>query len=111
MISDVTGGNMLIPISELPTEDERIYAWMAGWTAVDPISGAMLSRSNGRSSKAPKYILILPNKSVEERGGLFTKHDWDYPQGRKFVRAWSGAEAIELANAKLAKMLEQRAAA
>ena len=99
---------MLKPISELPTEDERIYAWMAGWTAVDPDSGAMLSRSNGRSSQAPKYFLILPNKSVQERGGLFAKYDWDFPQGRKIVRAWSGVEAIELANAKLAKMLQSR---
>ena len=55
-----------------------------------------------------KYILILLNRSVDERGGLFADYDWDYPQGRKFVRAWNDVEAIELANAKLAKMLQSR---
>jgi len=74
-----------------------------GWDAIDPDSGAHLSASNGRTSRAPKYILILPNKPVQERG-LFGPSDWDYPHGRKFVRAWSLKDAIELANEKLRKM-------
>jgi len=77
-----------------------------GWDAIDPDSGAHLSSSHGRSSRAPKYILILPNKPVQERG-LFGPSDWDYPQGRKFVRAWSLKDAIEAANVKLAKMMSQ----
>jgi hypothetical protein len=96
---------MLKPISELPNQD-KWNAIVRGWVAVDPDSGAQLSASHGSTSKAPKYILILPNKSVEERGGLFAPYDWDYPHGRKFVRAWTDVEAIELANAKLAKMLQ-----
>ena len=66
--------------------------------------------SHGNTSKAPRYVLILPNKSVEERGGLFFNSDWNYPTGRKFLRAWSTAEAIEIANVKLAKMLKERQA-
>lgn len=99
----------LIPISQLPPAD-YLAATFRRWVAIDPESGAQLSVSHGRTSKAPKYILVLPNRSVEERGGLFATYDWDYPDGRKFLRAWTTKEAIEIANVKLAKMLEERAA-
>ena len=101
---------MLTAARKLPEQD-RFNALMRGWIAVDPISGAHLSCSYGRTSKAPKYILILPNKSVEERGGLFAPYDWDYPQGRKFVRAWTEQEAIAEADTKLIKMLAARVGA
>lgn len=97
----------LIPINQLPPDD-YLAAIFRGWVAIDPESGAQLSVSHGRTSKAPKYILILPNRSVEARGGLFASYDWDYPRGRKFLRAWTVEEAIEIANVKLAKMLEER---
>jgi len=98
---------MLTAARELPEQD-RFNAVMRGWVAVDPITGAHLSCSYGRTSKAPKYILILPNKSVEERGGLFGPYEWDYPHGRKFVRAWTDQEAIALADAKLIRMMVAR---
>jgi hypothetical protein len=88
---------MLKPTSELP-EQERFNAWMLGWVAIDGDSGAFLFRTDGRTSKAPKYILILPNKQVTERRSLFHDKDWDYPHGRKIVRAWSDEEAIAAAN-------------
>lgn len=97
----------LIPISQLPPDD-YLAAIFRSWVAIDIESGAQLSMSHGRTSKTPKYILVLPNKSVEERGGLFASYDWDYPHGRKFLRAWTVEEAIEIANVKLAKMLEER---
>lgn len=97
----------LIPISQLPPDD-YLAAIFRSWVAIDIESGAQLSMSHGRTSKAPKYILVLPNKSVEERGGLFANYDWDYPKDRKFLRAWTVKEAIEIANVKLAKMLEER---
>ena len=75
--------------------------------AVCPESGAMLKAAHGnpKAGNAPKYVLILPNKSVNERGGLLTNYEWDYPHGRKFIRAWTETEAIKLANKKLAKMV------
>lgn len=97
----------LVPISQLPPDD-YLAAIFRSWVAIDPESGAQLSVSHGRTSKAPKYILILPNRSVEARGGLFASYDWDYPRGRKVLRAWTVKEAIEIANVKLAKMLEER---
>lgn len=57
---------MLIPISQL-SQDDYLRAVLRGHlVAVDPDSGAQLSVSHGRTSKAPKYILILPNKTVAE---------------------------------------------
>lgn len=101
---------MLIPISQLNREDAsfQFTAMLRGYCAICLETGAHLSRSRGRTSKAPKYTLILPNKSIEERGGIFANYDWDYPTGRKFVRAWSDEEAIELANKKLERMLAER---
>ena len=103
---------MLKPTDQLPEQD-RFNAWMLGWVAVDTESGAFLFRTDGRSRTmtAPKYILILPNKGLTERRSLFHDKDWDYPHGRKIVRAWSDDEAIANANGRLPKMLEQRAAA
>lgn len=99
---------MLKRIGELDlTRGEVFTAYMRGWIAIDPESGAFLHATDGRTSKAPKYILILPNKSVDERGGLLsTDMDFDYPSGRKIVRAWDAGEAIEAANVKLQKMLK-----
>lgn len=103
---------MLIPTSELP-EQERFDAWMLGWVAVDKESGAYLFSSNGRKRTltALKYYLILPRKPIAERRSLFHDKDWDYPHGRKIVRAWTDEEAIEEANGRLPKMLAQQAAA
>ena len=97
----------LIPISQLPPAD-YLAAVFRRWCAIDLESGAHLSMSHGNTSKAPRYVLILPNRSVEARGGLFASYNWDYPRGRKFLRAWTVEEAIKIANVKLAKMLEER---
>jgi hypothetical protein len=103
---------MLTPTSELP-EQERFDAWGLGWTAIDPDSGAYLFRTNGRSrtTTLPKYILILPRKSVADRRSLFHDTAWDYPHGRKIVRAMTDEEAIVIANERLIKMMEQQASA
>jgi hypothetical protein len=97
----------LISIYQLP-RDDQLTAMLQGLVAIDLESGARLCKSHGRTSKAPKYILVLPNKSIEERGGLFAHYEWDYPHGRKFVRSWGTSTAIELANVKLAKMLKEQ---
>ena len=99
---------MLIPISQLPPDDYLRAVLRGHLVAVDPDSNAWLTVSHGHTSKAPKYILTVPNKSAAEDGGLWGPRTWDYPHGRKFLRAWSDTEAIELANAKLTKMLEAR---
>lgn len=77
--------------------------------AICPESGAMLNQTNGKGMGGlPTYVLILPNKTVAERGGYLSRYDWDYPAGRKFVRAWSDSEAITAANEKLDKMLSTK---
>lgn len=100
---------MLQPSSAFDTSD-RFAMLFKGWVALDPETGAQLSVSYGRSKygNAPKYYLILPNKSVEERGGLFASYDWDN-EGRKVFRAWTEEEAIEIGNQKLAKMVAKQA--
>jgi len=66
--------------------------------------GAFLMRTNGRGKGGlPRFVLIKPNKSVEERGGLFTTYDWD-DKDRKFIRAWTLREAIEIGNKRLERM-------
>lgn len=91
------------------THDERLTNVLRyHFIAICPESGAFMARTSGnpQTGNAPKYVLILPNKSVKERGGLLTDYEWDYPHGRKFIRAWTVDDAIEIANDKLAKMLE-----
>jgi hypothetical protein len=74
------------------------------WDAIDTETGAFLMRTNGRGKGGlPKFVLIKPNKSVEERGGLFTPYDWD-DKNRKFIRAWTLREAIEIGNKRLERM-------
>ena len=99
---------MLQPIDQLNfSEGERLgIIFLHRFIAACPETGAMLFPTNGRpkGNNAPRYVLIKPNKSLEERGGLLSRYSWDYPHGRKFVRAWSDSEAIDLANKKLEKM-------
>ena len=96
---------MLKHINEMSfSTDERLMIFLRfRFFAVCPESGAMLSatRGNPKNGNAHKYILIIPNKSVAARGGLLADYEWDYPHGRKFIRAWTEGEAIELANGKL----------
>jgi hypothetical protein len=99
---------MLQPIeTAIPDPIERLFC---PWNALDPDSGAFLFRTNGRGKGGlPTYVLIKPNKTVAVRGGLFTPYQWDYPTGRKFIRAWTLEEAIEIGNQRLAKMMRQSA--
>jgi hypothetical protein len=102
---------MLRPISQVTlTDTERIAAVLKGWMALDTETGAFLSQTRGRGKRGlPTYILILPNKTLIQRGGLFAEYDWDYPKDRKFIREWTDEAAIETANKRLRKMLKQRA--
>lgn len=102
---------MLQTIREITilTDQERINTYWLGWLALDPESGAFLYQTRGRGKGGlPSYILILPNRTPQERGGLTTRYEFDYPQGRKFIREWTEQEAIETANQKLAKMLHKQ---
>ena len=99
---------MLQPSETFSTND-RFAMLIKGWVALCPETGAQLSVSRGRSKygNAPKYYLIVPNKTVEERGGLFSSYDWA-DEGRKVFRAWTEAEAIKIGNEKLVKILAKR---
>ncbi len=100
---------MLIPISQLPPDDYLQAIMIGSLVAIDPETGAKLKISLGRTSGAQKYILILPLLTVAERGGLFAPADFS-PRERKRFRAETTAEAIEIANAKLVKLLKARTA-
>lgn len=96
---------MLQPIEQLiPDPVHRLFC---RFDAVDPDTGAFLWQTNGRGKGGlPTWILILPNETVAERGGLFSKdYTWEY-ENRKRFRAWSLAEAIEIGNRRLAKMTQ-----
>lgn len=86
-------------------------AWdmmIRGWIAVDPESGASLSVSHGRTSKAPKYTLIVPKRAPITKREIFVGYEWD-ASGRKVIRAWTTAEAIAEAERKLSLILRSRA--
>ena len=93
---------MLIPTSQssLP-DDERFAAIFRGYRAVDRESGAYMRASAGRSHHAPKYTLILPYTTPAQRGSFM---EYEYNFLRSVVRAWSEAEAIQIANERLPKM-------
>lgn len=97
---------MIRPISEAElTSGERLSAFFNQWIGICTETGAFLRRSNGSSAAGVRFLLILPNKSPADRGGLLKPYEWSYPHGRKFISAWSDDEAIDLANKKLAKMI------
>lgn len=104
-------GPALRPIAECAlTEAERFGAvFSKGWIAIDTVTGACLHASRGRTKRGDtRYTLIVPTESVEERGGLFAPYDWT-EKDRKFIRAWSLREAVEVANLHLRKILAARA--
>lgn len=82
---------MLVP-AQL-TLQELIRNAVTGRTviAVEPASGIQLLKSGGRSRSGTghNYILVV------------------YPSCNPRVKAWTDAEAIEIANVKLAKLREK----
>jgi hypothetical protein len=94
---------MLQPITAF-SQDIQLKNIFRGYIALCPETGAYMWRSRGRTSQAPKYGFICPKVWS---GDFFTYPEWDN-EDRKFVRAWTDAEAIELANEKLARILAGR---
>lgn len=99
---------MLMAIADIGlTEEQRIDLLFGyrDWIAVCPETGAFLSENNGRTKYGDRrYVLILPNKSVEQRGGLFARYEWDH---RSFLRAYTRSEAIARGNELLQKLLKK----
>ena len=96
---------MLTPIEQLvPDPFMRLFCH---YDAIDTESGAIFFRTNGRGKGGlPKYILILPNeKPAPDTVWTQYRHgSWEY-SNRKFIRAWTFQEALEIANQKLSKLL------
>lgn len=106
---------MLHPIENILTDEQKMWRAfgiggpIASWDAVDPDTGAFLSGSNGRrkAGRARRWVLILPNRTVQERGGLFESYEWN-DGNRSFVTGWTLAEAIIKAQKLLEKMIHSR---
>jgi hypothetical protein len=84
-------------ISECGLDESGMFAAVCvkEWCALDVESGAFMFRTNGRGKAGLlKFILILPAQTPAERGGLFESYTWN-SSDRKFIRAWSEAEAIK----------------
>jgi hypothetical protein len=88
-------------------DDTRFAAGFRNICGLCPETGAMLkySRGRSRSRRGSRYMLIVPTEPLSERGGYFENYTWDNDR-RKFVRAFSDAEAIKKANTKLVKIAE-----
>jgi hypothetical protein len=100
----------LRPIAECDLDEGQRFTavFQKEWCALDTESGAFLSQTKGRGKNGLlKFVLILPSRTPTERGGLFESYTWNQ-QDRKFIRAWSEAEAVEIANSKLKKMIEAK---
>lgn len=91
------------------SQDHQITMIMRSWAAVDTTTGAILVRSDGRTkSGITHYVLILPDKTIKERGGLFADYHWSNKDRKRFA-AWTDSEAIQMAQARLEKMISIRA--
>ncbi len=77
------------------TDAEKVACALRGWLAVDMDAGAHLYRSDGRTGKAPRWILVVNHSGQVFGGGDSTVHRF---------RAWTLAEAMEKGEARMAKM-------
>lgn len=106
---------MLQPIEEILTEDQKLWrafglgGGVANWAAICPETGAQLSASSGRrkAGRPSRWILILPNKTPTERGGLLESYEWDDGE-RRFITGYTLSEALPKAQVALNKMLQKR---
>lgn len=99
---------MLTPIEKLVAD--QFLLLFTYYDAIDTESGATLQRTNGRGKGGlPKYVLILPNEkpATDTDWAKYRHGSWEY-SNRKFIRAWTFAEALEIANSRLAKMCKAR---
>ena len=104
---------MLKPLDKLNLTNQQRFdnVMVHHWIAVDPDTGATLTRSFGRTKYGDvRCTLILPKKTPVEAGGWWeaASSGWDlHNETRKFIQAWNFEEAVELANKKLARMLKK----
>lgn len=89
---------MLTPINQLD-EQTRMDMLFKRVDAYDPDTGANMHVSHGNSRGAPKWFLFF--------GDMYDADgEWrPYREWRTIFRAWSLAEAIEIGNQKLAKLV------
>lgn len=88
------------------TFDNRMGMFLNGVTAHDPITGAYLIQSKGRSLGLPKWYLFFGDAYVQPVVG-FNPDTRPYREWRTVFRASCKAEAIEIANKKLRRLIEK----
>lgn len=96
---------MLKGLSDWNDTERAALRWTY-WTAFDLEHGARLMRSAGRGKGGlNKYVLLLNGKAYADIHDLYAER-LNFTR-RAFIRAWHDAEALELANARLAKLLRK----
>lgn len=80
--------------------DFAISMAIAGIDAFDPETRAYLTCSRGRSRYAPKWFLFFADY---QRDGEYLP----YKEWRTIFRAWTFAEALQIANRKLEKLIKR----
>jgi hypothetical protein len=88
------------------TDTEAAALRWTYWTAIDLDNGARLTRSAGQGKGGlNKYVLLVTGKPYADIQDMYAERmTWTK---RAFIRAWHDAEAVELANIRLAKMLQK----
>lgn len=80
-------------------EGQALTLLLKGVEAYDPETGAYLRASHGRSHYAPKWFLFFADEK-DANGDYRPYREW-----RTIFRAWSSAEALAIANEKLATLM------
>lgn len=86
------------------TDAERLAALFRSCCAIDTETGAYLIRGYGlhKGGHLPRYVLIVPEETPQERGGLFAGKNYLY-RYRAFIRAMNDEAAVHQANKVLTR--------
>lgn len=90
----------------------RLGAAFREWIAVDADTGAFVvsSRGRARAGTGHNYVIVLPGESFAQRGfDYFAPYDHARVLYARF-KAFSDAEALAKANARLPKLERRRGA-
>jgi hypothetical protein len=101
---------MMNLVSELALSREwKLEALLQGVVGYDVETGATLMVLNGRvrTGSLPRYILTVPiSQDLDDRGKLFSRGSWQ-PETRKFIRAESDTQAVDIAHKRITQIVKR----